>query len=114
MPRDRRVHLVVGGRAGWGEAALASITRRARARRLSGPLRPCPDDGVTACEGALAGTPPPPIDNNANTLGVDPHGPDWAQSPEGEAAIGQWLQPDGFLPAVCDGHPCCMAGWNGP
>jgi hypothetical protein len=79
-----------------------------------GPLRPCPNDGVTACEGPLAGTPPPPLDNNPNTLGVDPHGPDWAQSPEGEAAIGHWLRPQGFLPRVCDGHPCYMAGWTGP
>lgn len=79
-----------------------------------GPLRPCPNGGVTVCEGSLAGTPPPPLDNNPNLEGVDPHGPDWAQSPEGEAAIAQWLAPNGFLPAVCDDHPCYMAGWNGP
>lgn len=79
-----------------------------------GPLRPCPSDGVTVCEGSLAGTPPPPLDNNANTEGVDPHGPDWAASPEGEAAIAQWLAPHGFLPAVCDDHACHMAGWTGP
>ena len=24
------------------------------------------------------------------------------------------LGPDGFLPAVCDAHPCYMAGWTGP
>lgn len=79
-----------------------------------GPLRPCPNDGVTVCNGSLAGTPPPPLDNNPNTAGVDPHGPDWAASPEGEAAIAQWLAPDGFLPAVCGDHPCYMAGWTGP
>ncbi|MBO0814674.1 MAG: hypothetical protein J2P30_05920, partial [Actinobacteria bacterium] len=79
-----------------------------------GPLRPCPNDGVTVCNGSLAGTPPPPLDNNANTQGVDPHGPDWAASSEGEAAIAQWLAPHGFLPAVCDDHPCYMAGWTGP
>jgi hypothetical protein len=101
----------------WGIPRIDAFPFTGRAAMVVGdlgPLRPCPNDGVTACEGALAGTPPPPLDNNANTLGVDPHGPDWAQSPEGEAAIGQWLQPDGFLPAVCDGHPCHMAGWNGP
>ncbi len=101
----------------WGIPRIHSFPFTGRAAMVVGdlgPLRPCPNDGVTACEGALAGTPPPPLDNNANTEGVDPHGPDWAQSPEGEAAIGQWLRPDGFLPAVCDDHPCYMAGWNGP
>jgi hypothetical protein len=79
-----------------------------------GPLRPCPNDDVTVCEGSQAGTPPPPLDNVANTEGVDPHGPDWATTSDGEAAIGQWLAPHGLLHAVCDGHPCYMAGWNGP
>jgi hypothetical protein len=79
-----------------------------------GPLRPCPNDGVTACSGSLAGTPPPPLDNNANIEGVDPHGPDWAQSPEGIATIAQWLRVKGELPAVCGTHPCYMAGWAGP
>jgi hypothetical protein len=79
-----------------------------------GPLRPCPNDGVTVCAGGQAGTPPPPLENVANTAGVDPHGPDWATTTEGEAAIGQWLQPNGSLPAVCDDHPCYMAGWTGP
>jgi hypothetical protein len=101
----------------WGIPRISSFPFTGRAAMVVGdlgPLRPCPNDGVTACEGSLAGTPPPPLDNNANTQGVDPHGPDWAQSPEGEAAIGQWLQPDGFLPPVCDDQPCHMAGWNGP
>jgi hypothetical protein len=78
-----------------------------------GPLRPCPNDGVTACSGGFAGTPPPPLDNNANIKGVDPHGPDWAQT-EGEATIAAWLSPDGALPAVCGTSPCYMAGWTGP
>jgi hypothetical protein len=101
----------------WGIPRIHSFPFTGRAAMVVGdlgPLRPCPNDGVTPCEGLFAGTPPPPLDDNANTEGVDPHGPDWAQSPEGEAAVGQWLQPDGFLPPVCDGHPCYMAGWNGP
>jgi hypothetical protein len=101
----------------WGIERIRSFPFRGRAAMVIGdlgPLRRCPDDGVTACEGPFAGTPAPPLDNNPNLEGVDPHGPDWAQSPEGEAAIGQWLQPDGSLPAVCDDHPCHMAGWNGP
>ncbi|TMK97786.1 MAG: hypothetical protein E6G34_08805 [Actinobacteria bacterium] len=79
-----------------------------------GPLRACPNDGVTACSGSLAGTPPPPLDNNANIEGVDPHGPDWAQSPEGIATIAQWLSENGELPAICGTAPCYMAGWTGP
>jgi hypothetical protein len=101
----------------WGIRRIHSYPFSGRAAMVVGdlgPLRPCPNDGVTACEGPLAGTPPPPLDNNPNTLGVDPHGPDWAQSPGGEAAIGHWLRPQGFLPRVCDGHPCYMAGWTGP
>src|SRR5262249_58524897 len=101
-----------GGLGGGGWSPLAA--RGAVEAGARGPLGPGPTEGVTACEGSEAGPPPPPLDNNPNTEGVDPHGPDWAQSPEGEAAIGQWLRPDGFLPAVCDDHPCYMAGWTGP
>jgi hypothetical protein len=80
-----------------------------------GPLRPCPNDGVTVCSGSLAGTPAPPLDNNANLEGVDPHGPDWAQwSPEGNATIAQWLSVKGKLPAICGEGPCYTAGWTGP
>jgi hypothetical protein len=79
-----------------------------------GPLRDCPNDGVTPCSGGKAGTTPPPLDNNANRPGIDPHGPDWAESAEGIAAIGAWLRPDGALPAVCGDHPCYIAGWTGP
>ncbi len=101
----------------WGIPRIRSFPFSGRAAMVVGdlgPLRPCPNDGVTVCEGSLAGTPPPPLDNNANTQGVDPHGPDWASFPEGEFAIGHWLRPHGFLPAVCDNRPCYMAGWNGP
>jgi hypothetical protein len=42
-----------------------------------------------------------------------PHGPDWATTTEGETAIGEWLQPNGQLPAVCGDHPCYMAGFHG-
>jgi hypothetical protein len=80
-----------------------------------GPLRPCPNDGITVCNGSQAGTPPPPLDNNANLQGVDPHGPDWAEwAPEGTATIAHWLSVKGELPAVCATHPCYTAGWNGP
>ncbi len=101
----------------WGIPRIRSFPFFGRAAMVVGdlgPLRPCPNDGVTVCEGSLAGTPPPPLENNPNTAGVDPHGPDWATTTDGERAIGRWLQPHGFLPAVCDHHPCYMAGWNGP
>jgi hypothetical protein len=106
-----------GRRPYWDIPRIASFPFTGRAAMVVGdlgPLRPCPNDGVTACEGSQAGTPPPPRDNNANTKGVDPHGPDWASFPEGEAAIGAWLRPGGRLPAVCGAHPCYMAGWTGP
>jgi hypothetical protein len=101
----------------WGIPRIRSFPFNGPAAMVVGdlgPLRACPNDGVTVCAGAFAGTPPPPLENVANTAGVDPHGPDWATTTEGEAAIGQWLQPHGFLPAVCDDHPCYMAGYNGP
>jgi hypothetical protein len=107
-----------GRRPYWGIPRIDSFPFTGRAAMIVGdlgPLRPCPNDGgVTACEGSQAGTPPPPRDNNANTKGVDPHGPDWASFPEGEATIGAWLRPGGRLPAVCGKHPCYMAGWAGP
>ena len=70
----------------WGIPRIRSFPFTGRAAMVVGdlgPLRPCPNDGVTACEGSLAGTPPPPLDNNPNTEGVDPHGPDWAQVARG-------------------------------
>jgi hypothetical protein len=105
----------------WGVPTISSFPYAGPAAVIVGdlgPLRPCPNDGVTACAGAQAGTTPPPLDNNANTAGVDPHGPDWAQFPEGEAEIGAWLSPGGLLQPTCGDpttpHPCYMAGWTGP
>src|SRR5262249_59797611 len=103
-----------GGGGPGGAGSSRSAGRGAGGGGAPGPLRPPPKAGGRGGGGPEAGPPPPPLDNNPNTEGVDPHGPDWAQSPEGEAAIGQWLRPDGFLPAVCDGHACYMAGWTGP
>jgi hypothetical protein len=100
----------------WGIARIRSFPFTGSAAMVVGdlgPLRPCPNDGVTVCQGNQAGTPPPPLENVANTAGVDPHGPDWATTTEGERAIGAWLQPNGQLPAVCGDHPCYMAGFHG-
>jgi hypothetical protein len=102
----------------WGISRISRYPYKGPAAMIVGdvgPLRPCPNDGVTVCSGSLAGTPPPPLDNNPNLEGVDPHGPDWAQwSPEGNATIAQWLNVKGALPAVCGDHPCYTAGWTGP
>ncbi|MFL5822186.1 MAG: hypothetical protein ACJ764_01960 [Solirubrobacteraceae bacterium] len=100
----------------WAIPRIRSFPYTGRAAMIVGdlgPLRPCPNDSTTTCEGSQAGTPPPPRTNNANTKGVDPHGPDWASFSEGESADGHWLRPGGSLPAVCGSHPCYMAGWNG-
>jgi len=101
----------------WGIAPITSYPYTGSAALIVGdlgPLRPCPNDGVTACEGSFAGTPPPPLDNNANLQGVDPHGPDWAESGPGVANMATWLSPNGNLPPVCGTSPCYMAGWTGP
>jgi hypothetical protein len=102
----------------WGIPRIGSYPYRGPAAMVVGdvgPLRACPNDGVTVCSGSLAGTPAPPLDNNPNLEGVDPHGPDWAQwSPEGNATIARWLSVKGQLPAICGEHPCYTAGWTGP
>lgn len=81
-----------------------------------GPLRPCPDPrGDVSCRSGFAGTDPPPIDEVPNRTGVDPHGPDWSERPEGIAAIAAFLAHDGAFSDTCDPDiPCYLAGWTGP
>jgi hypothetical protein len=73
-----------------------------------GPLRV--EDGVTK------GTPPPPITNVPNRLGVDPHGPDASEEPTARTQVSEFLQPDALsqIIDVCGPHPCYLAGWTGP
>jgi hypothetical protein len=61
------------------------------------------------------GTPPPPIYNEPNRPGVDPHGPDASEQVWARAQIGAFLQPDAVstLIGVCDDHPCWLDGWDG-
>jgi hypothetical protein len=61
------------------------------------------------------GTPPPPIYNEPNRPGVDPHGPDASEQAWARAQIGAFLQPDSAstLIGVCDDHPCWLDGWDG-
>jgi hypothetical protein len=65
-------------------------------------------------DGREKGTTPPPIENVPNRAGVDPHGPDWSETPDGYLAIATFLSPLGYLPAVCGDHPCWLDGWTGP
>jgi hypothetical protein len=66
--------------------------------------------------GRVKGTPPPPIDNVPNRLGVDPHGPDASEQVSARAQIGAFLQPNAIsqLIDVCGPHPCYLDGWQGP
>src|SRR3954454_25009894 len=61
------------------------------------------------------GTPPPPVGNEPNRPGVDPHGPDASEQVWARAQIGAFLQPDdrSTLLAVCDDPPCYLDGWDG-
>ena len=74
-----------------------------------GPLR-------TLAGGAVKGTPPPPIANEPNRLGVDPHGPDASEQVQARAQIGAFLQPDAVsaITPVCGTDPCRLDGWAGP
>lgn len=106
-----------GANAYWGIPSIASTPFAGSALVVSdlGPLRACPagfPDGW--CDGGMAGTNPPPTDEVPNYSGVDPHGPDWSEDPDGLKAIASFLSPLGALVAVCGDHPCYMAGWTGP
>lgn len=97
-----------GANAYWGIPAIDAYPFDGNAMVIGeiGPLR--------TENGRTKGTTPPPVDNNANRAGVDPHGPDWSEQPQGYLAIGSFLQPDGSLPAVCGSAPCYLDGWTGP
>jgi hypothetical protein len=73
-----------------------------------GPMRKLPD-------GTVKGTPPPPVGNEPNRPGVDPHGPDASEQPSARAQIGAFLQPDdqSAITAVCGSDPCRLDGWDG-
>jgi hypothetical protein len=73
-----------------------------------GPLR-------TLADGRVKGTPPPPVGNEPNRQGVDPHGPDASEQPSARAQIGAFLQPDALsrITPVCGDDPCRLDGWDG-
>jgi len=97
-----------GVNAYWGIPAIGEYPFAGSAMVVGeiGPLR--------TESGRTKGTTPPPVDNNANRAGVDPHGPDWSEQEDGYLAIGTFLSPDGYLPAVCGEGPCYLDGWSGP
>jgi hypothetical protein len=97
-----------GANAYWGIPVIGSYPFAGNAMVVSeiGPLR--------IEDGEEKGTTPPPLENNANRAGVDPHGPDWSEQPDGYLAIASFLSPLGWLPAVCGTAPCYLDGWTGP
>jgi hypothetical protein len=64
---------------------------------------------------ATKGTPPPPVGNEPNRPGVDPHGPDESEQVYYRTLVGGFLQPDDVsaLQPICDDHPCYLDGWDG-
>jgi hypothetical protein len=74
-----------------------------------GPLR-------TLDGGVVKGTPPPPITNTPNRLGVDPHGPDASEQATARAQISAFLEPDdaSSIIDVCGPSPCYLDGYTGP
>ena len=97
-----------GPNAYWGIPAIGAYPFAGDAMVVGeiGPLR--------IEDGEEKGTTPPPLENNANRAGVDPHGPDWSEQPDGYLAIATFLSPFGWLPAVCGTAPCYLDGWTGP
>ena len=97
-----------GANAYWGIPVIGTYPFAGNAMVVGeiGPLR--------IEDGEEKGTNPPPLENNPNRSGVDPHGPDWSEQPDGYLAIGTFLSPLGWLPSVCGTAPCYLDGWTGP
>lgn len=84
---------------------------------FSGSLLEVWDVGPLRTEnGVVKGTPPPPITNTPNRLGVDPHGPDASEQATARTQISEFLQPDALsrIIDVCGPSPCYLDGYTGP
>jgi hypothetical protein len=84
---------------------------------FSGSLLEVWDVGPLRTEsGAVKGTPPPPITNTPNRLGVDPHGPDASEQATARTQISEFLMPDALsrIIDVCGPSPCYLDGYTGP
>jgi hypothetical protein len=66
--------------------------------------------------GVVKGTPSPPITNEPNRPGVDPHGPDASEQVTARQQISEFLQPNGLsrIIDVCGPSPCYLDGYTGP
>jgi hypothetical protein len=97
-----------GANAYWGIPAIGAYPFAGNAM-IVGEIGPLRTEGDRE-----KGTTPPPVENIPNRAGVDPHGPDWSETPDGYLAIATFLSPLGYVPAVCGDHPCWLDGWTGP
>jgi hypothetical protein len=64
--------------------------------------------------GEEKGTPAPPTTNTPNTEGVDPHGPDFSETPAGQKQIARFLLTGRVFEVCPRGVPCYLDGWKGP
>lgn len=88
----------------WGIQPIASYPHAGSGMIYAdtGPTRPGP-----------AGTDPPPLVNQPNRSGVDPHGAPWAVAALRQS-VSDFLQPDGEVTNPCGTAPCYAGGWTGP
>ena len=64
--------------------------------------------------GEEKGTPPPPTTNTPNDQGVDPHGPDFSETPAGQKQIARFLLTGRVFQVCPKRRPCYLDGWKGP
>ena len=110
MIHERAAFFPAGGDMLFGIPTISSFPDSADSELLISDVGPLRQVGT-----ATKGTPPPPIYNEPNRPGVDPHGPDASEQPWARAQVGAFLRPDdtSTLIAVCDDHPCWLDGWDG-
>jgi len=65
-------------------------------------------------DGEEKGTTTPPTNNTPNRKGVDPHGPDFSEEPEGQKQIGRFLTTGKVFDTCPRRVPCYLDGWSGP
>jgi hypothetical protein len=64
--------------------------------------------------GEEKGTTPPPTTNTPNDEGVDPHGPDFSETPAGQRQIARFLITGRVFDVCPRRRPCYLDGWKGP
>ena len=73
-----------------------------------GPVRPDPGN-----PGETIGVPPPPLTNQPNREGEDPHGAPRG-APQAVQLMSDFLKPDGQVTNVCGATACFAGGFTGP